>query len=229
MESKILQKGVVLYLALIITSILLAIGLGLTVIIISQLRMVRNIGDSVVALYVADTGIEHSLYDKRVSGSETGGVVSGNLGPDLDYHVDYISGGPAGQVWKSVGTFKGSKRSIEIGIMSLMLPEEKGYSQFCIGACDTKANGDCMDLNPPERKCPDHPLDWPCTENCSFPVNDPPNPCNCDHKPVPPNMCPPPEEELPCPKMSCWAAGTCYYECPSGYKWDAPNLKCIPY
>lgn len=67
MEFKISQKGAVsLYLALITMIILLAIGLGITTIIISQMRMIRGIGDSVVALYAADAGIERILYEDKM-------------------------------------------------------------------------------------------------------------------------------------------------------------------
>lgn len=57
------EKGVILYLALLIMGILVAIGAGLSVIIISQIKITREIGDSVVALMAADTGIEAALYN----------------------------------------------------------------------------------------------------------------------------------------------------------------------
>lgn len=56
------EKGALLYFALVIMVILLAIGLSLSVIIIGQLRMIKGMGDSVVALHAADTGIEEALY-----------------------------------------------------------------------------------------------------------------------------------------------------------------------
>lgn len=69
MEFKISQQGAVsLYLALMTMIILLAIGLGITTIIISQMRMIRGMGDSVVAFHAADTGIEKTIfYDRKVT------------------------------------------------------------------------------------------------------------------------------------------------------------------
>ena len=57
------SKGVSLYLALTLTALLLAMVLGLSAIFLGQLGVVRGMGDSVIALYAADTGIERVLYD----------------------------------------------------------------------------------------------------------------------------------------------------------------------
>ncbi len=58
-----LSKGSTIYFALMITIIILAIGLGLTAIIINQMKLARGTGDSVIALYAADTGIEQILFE----------------------------------------------------------------------------------------------------------------------------------------------------------------------
>lgn len=60
---KFLQKGVSLYLAIIIMAIILAIVLGLNTIFLGQIKMIRGMGYSVVALYAADTGVEKMLKD----------------------------------------------------------------------------------------------------------------------------------------------------------------------
>jgi hypothetical protein len=59
-----MEKGISLYLAVVIISILLAIVLGLGAILFYQLQMTKEIGNSVVAFYGADTGIERALYDE---------------------------------------------------------------------------------------------------------------------------------------------------------------------
>ena len=56
-----LQKGVSLYLAVIIMLILLAIALGVSTILIGQIKTIRGMGNSVSAFYAADTGIETEL------------------------------------------------------------------------------------------------------------------------------------------------------------------------
>ena len=59
-----LQKGISLYLALMIMTILLAIGIGISTIIVSQMKMIREMGDSVIAFYAADTGIERLINEE---------------------------------------------------------------------------------------------------------------------------------------------------------------------
>ena len=60
------QKGVSIYLALIIMVIFLAMSFGLTGILLSQKKMIRSMGYSINALGAADSGIEYLLYlDKQ--------------------------------------------------------------------------------------------------------------------------------------------------------------------
>jgi len=56
------QKGVSIFLVLVIMTIFLAAVLGLSTILFSQIGMVREMGYSVVAFYAADSGIENILY-----------------------------------------------------------------------------------------------------------------------------------------------------------------------
>ena len=65
LERKKLEEGVSLYLAIIIMSILLAIVLGVSAILYSQLRITNEVGSSVVAFYAADSGIERAMYDEN--------------------------------------------------------------------------------------------------------------------------------------------------------------------
>ena len=55
------QKGVSLYITLILTSIILAIALGISLVLVGQLKMTREIGDSTKAFFAADAGMEHAL------------------------------------------------------------------------------------------------------------------------------------------------------------------------
>jgi hypothetical protein len=63
--KKSLQQGISLYLAIIIMSILLAMALGLSTILVSQIKMIRGMEKSVIAFYAADTGIERVLFALR--------------------------------------------------------------------------------------------------------------------------------------------------------------------
>jgi len=59
------QWGVSIYLALVIMFILLGIGLSLSTLLIGQMKVIRGMGYSVVALYAADTGIEGEIYWRK--------------------------------------------------------------------------------------------------------------------------------------------------------------------
>jgi hypothetical protein len=57
------QRGVSLYLSVILMTMLLALVLGISTILFRQLQAIRGMEDSVVALYAADSGIEKVLVD----------------------------------------------------------------------------------------------------------------------------------------------------------------------
>lgn len=106
------KKGVSVYLSLIIMTIVLAIGLGLTTIIISQISTTRGMGNSVVAFYLADTGIEHILYNTRhlvpPDYSDIGPITIGGGSYNAEYSQDFSE-----EFWRSVGYYQGTKRAIQ--------------------------------------------------------------------------------------------------------------------
>lgn len=57
------QKGISLLFIVLITSLILAIGLGISSLLIQEMRIMGEIGYSVIAFYAADNGIEAALYD----------------------------------------------------------------------------------------------------------------------------------------------------------------------
>ena len=59
------QKGSALIITFLIMTIILAIVLSLTLILFNEIKILRNIGDSVSAFYAAETGIEKTLYFDR--------------------------------------------------------------------------------------------------------------------------------------------------------------------
>lgn len=103
--------------AVIVMSILLAIGLGISGILIPQVKMLRDIGYSVVAFYAADSGIEKILLTRSNPSSISKTYLSLN-GPS--YEV-FVFGGGVGSCSeefnyciKSIGNHKNTKRAIEI-------------------------------------------------------------------------------------------------------------------
>ncbi|MDD5013237.1 MAG: hypothetical protein PHD93_02450 [Candidatus Pacebacteria bacterium] len=82
MKNNNLEKGVAIYLVVIIVSTLTAVSLNVASIIIGGSKMTSNAGDSVKAFYAADTGIEHALYNAK---SSTCSTVNSAVGSDTKY------------------------------------------------------------------------------------------------------------------------------------------------
>lgn len=123
MENK--QKGASLYFALDILSILMAIVVALSTIIIIQLKTIKEAGDSVVAFYAADTGIEKALYEASKNGAEPGDTFYGEFEDDFEPVASYqatiiatSTTGCPGKYYciKSTGTYipSSTKRAIQI-------------------------------------------------------------------------------------------------------------------
>lgn len=117
------QKGISLYLTLIVMALLLAMVLGLSAILVRQIEMMRRIGDSVIALSAADSGIERALYDGLSPRPYYSGYLNGS---SYKVKVTQPLGGnirgiprdpncPASLLCiRSVGKFRDVKRAIEV-------------------------------------------------------------------------------------------------------------------
>ncbi|MCD6528414.1 hypothetical protein J7K44_02140 [bacterium] len=132
-----LEKGVSLYFAVAILSVLLAMTLAITLVVVGQIRIVKGMGDSVVALSAADTGIEAVLYspddyatdtvyyghldvndDGHTASSDTSCSSSAAIFPqDSCYAVKKIAPGPDCSATyyciRSIGYFRGARRAVE--------------------------------------------------------------------------------------------------------------------
>ena len=126
MKSEKFQKGVSIYIALMVMFILLGMTLGLTAILINQLRMYVEMEKSVVAFFAADTGMERFYYEIVSSGGQVQSEYTGQVG-EASYTVEFYCGSqlldcPVSQTTtcgdyfcvRSVGTYKDVQRSIEI-------------------------------------------------------------------------------------------------------------------
>jgi len=82
------QRGVALYLAIGAITVLLAIVIGVSTILTKQFKMIRNMGDSVVALYAADTGVERVLQVVIRDKDDPVASYSDTLGNGARYSVD---------------------------------------------------------------------------------------------------------------------------------------------
>ena len=84
MKNNNLEKGVAIYLVVIIVSALSAVSLNIASIIIGGSKLVSNYADSVKSFYAADTGIEHALYNCFYNSSDLD--FDGSIGGDSKYY-----------------------------------------------------------------------------------------------------------------------------------------------
>jgi len=101
MFAKEKQKGVSLYLAVVLMTMLLALVLGVSTILFRQLQTIRGMEDSVVALYAADSGIERALVDVIANRTDPAESYSAVLDNGASYDVDVVccQSGVAGCAW----------------------------------------------------------------------------------------------------------------------------------
>jgi len=92
-------------------AIFLAVALGLTTILIGQIGIIKGMGDSVVAFYAADSGIEKIL---TMRGSLPIIPLELTLPNGATSTVTVIDSGPIIYRIRSVGTFRDTNRAIEI-------------------------------------------------------------------------------------------------------------------
>ncbi len=72
------QKGVSLIITFFIMIIILAVVLSVSLLLYGEIKVIRNIGNSMVSLYAADSGIEKVLYydrQVRVTGQDEDGDI----------------------------------------------------------------------------------------------------------------------------------------------------------
>jgi len=90
--------------------------LSLSIILIGQMRIITGIGNSVIAFYAADTGMEKILL-QRQSPPIGKSVLSGELDNNAHYSVDVSSPGldcdADHYCIRSVGIYRGIRRAIE--------------------------------------------------------------------------------------------------------------------
>lgn len=129
------QRGVAIFLAMIMLTLILSLALGVNTLLISQIKTMRDAGNSVIAFYAAESGIEWAL--KNIDESDwrdwktnpyrwfldLNNNSNNDVGIDATYDVYTIDPGGAnpGQCGadadfcvKSVGVYKGTRRIIQI-------------------------------------------------------------------------------------------------------------------
>ncbi len=118
------EKGVILYLALIILTIAMAVVLGLSSILMGQIKTIQQMENSMKAFFAADTGMEIALYDKSEPESSYSDSLNGatyevavvcsesysecpaNLEQDSNCNAYFFC-------YESIGSYRGIKRALE--------------------------------------------------------------------------------------------------------------------
>ena len=108
------DKGASLLLTFLIMAALLSIAIGVSRLSLGEIKLGRNIPNSLVAYYAAESGIEQALYRDRAQGQQT------NFTDCLDapqneicYEVTVELNGEIRTI-KSNGSYKNTRRTIEI-------------------------------------------------------------------------------------------------------------------
>ncbi len=108
------EKGIAILLAVLILSFVLTIALGTSVILIRQVKTIREIDSSVIAFYAADSGIEEFLLINDPQNPPSPGVLDG-AGYEVFVHASTTPGCDGENYCiRSVGTYKNTTRAIEI-------------------------------------------------------------------------------------------------------------------
>ena len=129
------QKGVAIYLVLVVMVIFLDLSLGLSMILFTEILNVREIDYSVVAFYAADSGIEEVFYkdlkECRDTGCDAITYCDACTGLKFDYSATgsldlgetdaYYSVGfhrtaspPTTKTASSTGSFQKTRRAIQV-------------------------------------------------------------------------------------------------------------------
>jgi len=116
-SRKKFKKGITLYLTIVILGLLFAIGIGLSLIVFTQIKIAREIGYSVNALCAADSGVERALYGIYQENWPLGNSASDSV-DGASYSVNTFAPSPPNcnaQYYciKSTGEYKGTLRKVD--------------------------------------------------------------------------------------------------------------------
>ena len=103
------EKGIALILTVIISSIVLLIAGLIAGIVMTQLKLASDIGDSTIAIYAADSGIEWQLYQIRYGASVSTPVMSNGASISTT-----VTGNYPNFTIKSLGSYGLVKRQFEV-------------------------------------------------------------------------------------------------------------------
>jgi hypothetical protein len=110
-KSDIQERGVTLYLTIVLLSTFIVTAAFLTGIIISQIKIAYTTADSQKAFFAADSGVEQLLFNIRHEGKFDD--INGTLNNGATYSAQVTITGPNSATIRSVGTFQKTQRAIQ--------------------------------------------------------------------------------------------------------------------
>ncbi|MBI2446410.1 MAG: pilus assembly PilX N-terminal domain-containing protein [Parcubacteria group bacterium] len=108
-KQNIAQNGIALLLTVVILSIVTLIAVLIANIVIVQLKLAKDIGDSQVAIYAADSGVEWQLYQIKKGVSVASPVMLNG-----STVVTTVTGVAPSFTIKSLGSYQSVKRQFEV-------------------------------------------------------------------------------------------------------------------
>jgi histidinol dehydrogenase len=116
--EKDFQKGISLYLSLVIITAVMAAAMGVSSIFLGQAGLMREMGYSVIAFYAADAGVEEVLLSRNNPSSVCLEETPCQMDNGAEYYIIVkVPGADCDALYyciKSVGMYKETKRAIEI-------------------------------------------------------------------------------------------------------------------
>lgn len=102
--------------AMFVLAIALGIGLSVSALIINQVKMAVDAGQSVAAFYAADAGAEKCLYQVRKppSTDPCDTFPGGSINTTLTNGASFIVSRDAEKIIRSLGTYQRTNRKIEL-------------------------------------------------------------------------------------------------------------------
>lgn len=111
------QEGISLLLAILVLALVLGAALGISTILLQEIKMARATGNSIIAFYAAETGIEQVLMTKANPSSSCNESSPCNLSNGASYYLNILTPGAGCSApnfcLKSIGIFKETRRGIE--------------------------------------------------------------------------------------------------------------------
>ncbi|MBI2063343.1 MAG: hypothetical protein HYT61_03880 [Candidatus Yanofskybacteria bacterium] len=110
------QEGVAVILVVLLMSIFLSMTLTLSAIFIPKIRTASDIKRSSGALYAAESGVEWCLYVNRIGSAEMPVLSNGATFINGNTNALFIPADCSTLPIKSIGTYEGVTRSLEVNI-----------------------------------------------------------------------------------------------------------------